>query len=95
MIIKTASDYKGFIEAMSTSHKLDNFMINFIHAYQRINVGCSCKRKNRIAAAEQKKLESILNMSKSFIDSAKDKFQEDIYFYNNNQEILFIENEPR
>ena len=78
MIIKTASDYKQFIEADRQKTQDNNLKI-----------------KNRIAAAEQKKLESIQNMSKSFIDSAKDKFQEDIYFYNNNQEILFIENEPR
>ena len=48
--IRTIQDYKRFIDEMAPFHKPDNLMINFIHSFNSIAVGCSCKRKARIRA---------------------------------------------
>ena len=56
--IKNISDYKNFLESMSGLYTNDNFISNFLYAFNRIHVGCACKRKARINATEQRKNES-------------------------------------
>ena len=92
--IKTIQEYKSFIETMANFHKLDNLMVNFLHAFNNITVGCSCKRKARIGSTNLRKKESIENMSQSFIAAVKENIKEDLSFYHNNEQILFIENGP-
>ena len=46
--IRTILDYRDFLEKMTSHHRLDNFMLNFIRAFSNIRVGCSCKKKARI-----------------------------------------------
>ena len=92
--IRTLSDYRNFLEKMTSYHRLDNFMLNFIRAFSNIRVGCSCKKKARIAGANQRKEESIMNMSQSFIQAIKDSHQDvKVAFYQNDQIVLTVENE--
>ena len=69
-------------------------MLNFIRAFSNIRVGCSCKKKARIAATNNIKEESIMNMSQSFIQAIKDSHQDvKVAFYQNDQIVLTVENE--
>ena len=63
---------------MANFHKLDNLMVNFLHAFNNIAVGCSCKRKARIGSTNLRKKESIENMSQSFIAAVKENIKEDL-----------------
>ena len=62
--IRTITEYKDFLSGLPPA-KLDNFMTNFIFAFSQIGVGCNCRRKMRIRATEERKLQSISNMSRS------------------------------
>lgn len=92
--IRTILDYRDFLEKMTSHHRLDNFMLNFIRAFSNIRVGCSCKKKARIAATNKRKEESIMNMSQSFIQAIKDSHQDvKVAFYQDDQIVLTVENE--
>ena len=91
--IKNISDYKNFLESMSDLCTNDNFISNFLHAFNRIHVGCACKIKARINATEQRKNESIANLSNDFKTKALEKFNEEINFYSGDELILSIKNE--
>ena len=91
--VKTITDYKNLLDDMQGEYPADNFISNFLHAFNNINVGCSCKKKARIASANKRKEESIQNLSEDFKNLALLKFNETIVFYNDNEIILTITNE--
>ena len=91
--IKNINDYKNFLESMNGLYSSDNFISNFLYAFSRIHVGCACKRKARINATEQRKNESIANLSNDFKTKALEKFNEEINFYSGDELILSIKNE--
>ena len=69
-------------------------MTNFIFAYSQIGVGCNCRRKMRIRATEERKLQSINNISKSCEETIREKHENiKIIFYHNNELIKTIGNE--
>ena len=91
--IRTITEYKNFLSGLPSA-KLDNFMTNFIFAYSQIGVGCTCKRKMRIRATEERKLQSINNISKSCEETIREKHENiKIIFYHNNELIKTIGNE--
>ena len=91
--VKNINDYKNFLESMNGLYVSDNFISNFLYAFNRIYVGCACKRKARINATEQRKNESIANLSNDFKKKALEKFNEEINFYSGDELILSIKNE--
>ena len=86
-------EYKNFLSGLPPA-KLDNFMTNFIFAFLQIGVGCSCRRKMRIRTTEERKLQSITNMSKSSEVAIQEKHENTkIIFYHDNELIKTIGNE--
>tara|TARA_R110002051_G_scaffold324560_2_gene422414 strand:+ start:381 stop:665 length:285 start_codon:yes stop_codon:yes gene_type:complete len=91
--IRTISEYKNFLLGLPTA-KLDNFMTNFIFSFNQIGVGCNCRRKMRIRAAEERRFQSISNMSKVSEDAIQEKHENiKIVFYYKNKLIKTIGNE--
>ena len=91
--IRTITEYKDFLTGLPPA-KLDNFMTNFIFAFSQIGVGCNCRRKMRIRATEERKLQSINNISKSCEETIREKHENiKIIFYHNNELIKAIGNE--
>jgi hypothetical protein len=39
--VKTIVEYREFLEKMKDSYATDNYISNFLYAYDQINVGCS------------------------------------------------------
>ena len=92
--IRTTRDYKNLLDAMGANLSKDNFMANFMYAFNHIHVGCSCKRKARINAAENRKNESIKNLSdKNKIEISNFYQNKKIVFYNKDEVILSLNNE--
>jgi len=92
--IRTTRDYKNLLDAMGANLSKDNFMSNFMYAFNHIHVGCSCKRKARINAAENRKNESIKNLSdKNKIEISNFYQNKKIVFYNKDEVILSLNNE--
>ena len=92
--IKTTRDYKNLLDGMGGDLSKDNFMSNFLYAFNHIHVGCSCKRKARINAANNRKNESIKNLSdKNKTEISNFYKNEKIVFYNENEIILSLNNE--
>jgi len=92
--IKTIVEYREFLEKMKDSYATDNFISNFLYAYDQINVGCSCKRKKRIKVAEAQKIKSIENLSGDFKSEAYKKFDsQTINIYHEDQLVLSIDDE--
>ena len=91
--IRTITEYKDFLSGLPPA-KLDNFMTNFIFAFSQIGVGCNCRRKMRIRATEERKLQSISNMSRSTEETIQEKHENiKIIFYHNNELIKTIGDE--
>ena len=91
--IRTITEYKNFLSSFPAA-KLDNFMTNFIFSFLQIGVGCNCRRRMRIRATEERKLQSINNMSKSSEETIREKYENNkIIFYHDNQLIKTIGNE--
>jgi len=92
--VKTIIEYREFLEKMKDSYATDNFISNFLYAYDQINVGCSCKRKKRIKVAEAQKIKSIENLSGDFKSEAHKKFDnQTINIYHEDQLALSINDE--
>ncbi len=92
--MKTIVEYREFLEKMKDSYATDNFISNFLYAYDQINVGCSCKRKKRIKVAEAQKIKSIENLSGDFKSEAHKKFDnQTINIYHEDQLALSINDE--
>ena len=91
--IRTAFEYKSFLDELEGLYASDNFISNFLFAFNNINVGCNCKKKSRIRAAEMRKAESVQNLSEDFKNIATSKFEEPINFDHYDQIILTITNE--
>ena len=92
--MKTIVEYREFLEKMKDSYATDNFISNFLYAYDQINVGCSCKRKKRIRVAEAQKIKSIENLSGDFKSEAHKKFDnQTINIYHEDQLALSINDE--
>jgi len=92
--VKTIVEYREFLEKMKDSYATDNFISNFLYAYDQINVGCSCKRKKRIKVAEAQKIKSIENLSGDFKSEAHKKFDnQTINIYHEDQLALSINDE--
>lgn len=91
--VRTAFEYKSFLDQLEGLYASDNFISNFLFAFNNINAGCSCKKKSRIRAAEMRKAESIQNLSEEFKNIAISKFEKPINFYHDDQIILTITNE--
>ena len=90
--IRTIQDYKRFIDEMAPFHKPDNLMINFIHSFNSIAVGCSCKRKARIRAANMRKNDSMTNLPESFIEAVRQQYLNlPVFLYQDENHILTIE----
>ena len=92
--MKTIVEYREFLEKMKDSYATDNFISNFLDAYDQINIGCSCKRKKRIKVAEAQKIKSIENLSGDFKSEAHKKFDnQTINIYHEDQLALSINDE--
>tara|TARA_Y100000361_G_scaffold152921_1_gene173488 strand:- start:500 stop:778 length:279 start_codon:yes stop_codon:yes gene_type:complete len=89
MNIKNSFEYKNFLDSLDGLHNPDNFMVNFLHAFNRIGVGCRCRLKSRLNIAESKRIESINNLTENFKKIAFEKHGK-INFYNNEQLINSI-----
>jgi len=90
--VRTITDYKNFLSNLPSA-KLDNFMANFMLSFSQIRVGCSCKRKVRIRATEERKLQSINNITKSSEEAIQETYKNKIIFYHDDKPIKTIENE--
>jgi hypothetical protein len=92
--VKTIVEYREFLEKMKDSYATDNYISNFLYAYDQINVGCSCKKKKRIKTAEAQKIKSIKNLSEGFKSEAYKKFDnQTINIYHEDQLVLSIDDE--
>ena len=92
--IKTTRDYKNLLDGMGQNLSKDNFMTNFLYAFNHIHVGCTSKRMARINAAENRNKESNKNLSDKNKTEISNFYRNDkIVFYDKNEIILSLNNE--
>jgi len=92
--VRTGPEFKNFLDNFEGQYPKDNFISNFLHAYHNVGVGCRCKRKAKIKAAEARHGEALRNLTEEFKKTVAEKHKEEtVNFYYENALVLSINNE--